>query len=130
MLDRQKINQADNWNLQNNLTLKATQKTVIRCARESRLIILGIKSKFHVNWTFWTYIFGSICKYKNKSTLYKMLDQKHIPQCQVLISNADISNVTVAALALCLRFVHTHNWTNHMMLTVRQLFFQLQIIKP
>ena len=58
----------------------------------------------------WIYIFGLIWKYKNKSTLYKMLDQKHIYQCQVLISNADISNVTVAAHALCLRFVQcTHS---------------------
>ena len=49
-----------------------------------------------------------------------MLDPKHIHQHKTKISKADISNITVAALARCLRFVH--NLTNQMIFAVRRCF--------
>ena len=49
-----------------------------------------------------------------------MLDPKHIHQHKTKISKADISNITVAALARCLRFVH--NLTNQMIFAVRRFF--------
>ena len=59
-----------------------------------------------------------------------MLDPKHIHQHKTKISKADISNITVAALARCLRFVHNLTKTQCQMVCTMRFQRVSKILTP